>query len=124
MVFRVTRTLAVDFTEMFDVVERDCELTETLVLIVDRLYASQMQHCINEHRGVSVGQHEAVAIRPDRILRIETQETLPQCINHRRQGHRRTRMAGFGLLHGIHRQSTNGVNAGLLKDCVRSVAAI
>ena len=103
MVFRVTWTLAVDFTEMFDVVERDCELTETLVLIVDRLYASQMQHCIKEHRGVPVGQYETVAIRPDRILGIETQETLPQCINHRRQGHRRTRMAGFGLLHRIHR---------------------
>ena len=37
---------------------------------------------------------------------------------------RRTRMPGFGLLHGIHRQSTTGVNAGPLKDCIRSVAAI
>ena len=62
---------------------------------VDRLHAGEMQHRIEQHRGVAVGQHEAVAIGPDRIVRIEAQEMLPQRVNHRRQGHRRAGMAGI-----------------------------
>ena len=77
MIFRVARAPAVDFTEMFDVVERDRELAETLVLGINRLYASKMQHRIEQHRGVSIGEDESVAIRPDRVVRIEPQKILP-----------------------------------------------
>jgi hypothetical protein len=46
-------------------------------------------------------QHEAVAIRPDRVIGIEAQEALPETVDDRRQRHRRPRMAGVGLLYGV-----------------------
>ena len=71
---------------------------------------------VQQHRGMPVGQHEAVAVWPDRIVGIEAQELLPERIDHRRQRHRRAGMAGIGLLHGIHRERANGVDAKLI-DC-------
>ena len=56
-------------------------------------------------------QHEAVTVGPDRMSGIEAQKALPQTINHRRERHRRSRMTGVRLLHRIHRQSADGVNA-------------
>ena len=63
-----------------------------------------MQHRVEQHRGVPVGQHEAIAVRPDRILGIEAQKVLPQRVSHRRHRHRRAGMARIGLLHRIHRE--------------------
>jgi hypothetical protein len=59
-------------------------------------------------------QHEAVAIRPDRVFRIEPQETLPQTIRYRRQRHGRAGMTGVGLLDRIHAQRADRVNAQLV----------
>ena len=67
-------------------------------------------------------QHEPIAIRPDRILGIEAQEVLPQRVDDRRHRHRRTGMPGLGLLHGVHRQGSNGVDRKLIEVesvCVR-----
>jgi hypothetical protein len=44
-----------------------------LLVLFDRLDAGQMQHRVEQHRGVADGQHEAVAVRPDGIVRIEAQ---------------------------------------------------
>src|ERR1700733_2957807 len=114
MVLRVTRTLAADLSEPLDVVEGNRELAETFILRVDRLDASEMQQCIKQHRGVAVRKHEAIAIRPDRIIGVEAKEMLPQRIGHGRQRHWGARMPGIGLLHGIHRERANGVYAKLI----------
>ena len=82
---------------------------------VDRLGAGKMQHRVKHHGGVAVGQHEAVAIWPDRIVGIEAKEALPQREDHRRKRHRRAGVTGIGLLHGIHRQGADGVDAKLIE---------
>ena len=107
----MARALAAELAEPLDIVERDRRLAERLVLGIDRLDAGQMQHGVQQHRRVAVGEHEAVAVRPDRIVRVETQKVLPQRIGHRRQRHRRAGMARIGLLHGVHRQGADGVDA-------------
>jgi hypothetical protein len=114
-VLRVARTLTVELTEVFDVVERHRRHAEHLVLRVDGLDAGQVQQAVEQHRGVAVRQHEAVAVRPDRIGRIEAQVALPQQICHRRQRHRRARMARIGRLHRVHRQGANRVDAELIE---------
>ena len=53
-------------------------------------------------------QHEAVAVGPDGVLRVEAQEALPQGISHGSHGHGRARVAGVGLLHCVHRQGADG----------------
>src|SRR5262245_40257924 len=48
------------------------------------------------------------------MLRIETKELLPQAIDDGSKSHRRSRMAGISLLHGIHRKSADSVDAQLI----------
>ena len=60
---------------------------------------------------MAVGKDEAIAVGPDRVIRIKAQKILPERVDHGRQRHRRAGMAGIGLLYGIHRQSANGVDA-------------
>ena len=81
---------------------------------VDGLHLGQVQQRIQQHRRVAHRQHEAVAIGPDWIVRIEPQELLPQAIGHRRHRHGRSWMAGVGLLDGIHGQSSDGVDRELI----------
>ena len=116
VVLGMSRTFAVELAEPLDVVERDREFSETFVLGVDCLDAGEVQRRVQQHGSMAVGQNETVAVWPDRIVGVEAQELLPKRIDHRRQCHRRAGMAGIGLLHGIHRERANGVNAKLI-DC-------
>jgi hypothetical protein len=111
VVLRMSRALAVELAETADVVERDRQRAERLVLGVHRFHADEMQHRIEKHRGMSHRQHESVAIRPDRVVRIEAQPSLPKRVGDRRHRHRRPGMSRVRLLHGVHGESANGVDA-------------
>ena len=69
---------------------------------------------IEQHRGVAGRQHEAVAVGPDRIVRVEAQKSLPQRVGHRRHAPSACRDARIGLLDRIHRQGADGVDAELI----------
>ena len=69
---------------------------------------------IEQGRGVPRRQHEAVAVGPDRVGRVEAQKLLPQGVDHRRHRHRRPGMAGIGLLHRVDAQGPDGVDAKLV----------
>jgi hypothetical protein len=99
---RMPRTAALQLPEVLQILERHRELTECFILPVHGLHPRQVQHRIEKRGGVTGRKHEAVAIRPNRILRIKLQELLPQNIGHWSQGHRRARMAGVRLLDRIH----------------------
>src|SRR6516165_10287472 len=60
---------------------------------------------------MAVGQDEAVAVRPDRIVRIEPEYLLPQAVGDGRESHRSTRMAGVCGLHGVHGKGADCVDA-------------
>ena len=130
-VLRMAWTTAVELTEMLDVVERDRQPTQRFVLRIDRLDAGQMQHRIEQHRGMPRREDEAIAIGPDRIVGIEIEVTLPQRVDDRRHRHRGSRMTGTRLLHRVHRQGTNRIDAeaverlsGRRSDGHRSVPAL
>ena len=67
------------------------ELAERLVVGVDRLHPREVQQRVEQHRCVAGGQHEAVAVGPDRVLRVEAQVALPELVGDRRHRHRRAR---------------------------------
>ena len=115
VIFRMARRLAAELAEMPDVVERDRRLAQPLVLGVHRLRAGQMQHRPQQHRGVAVRQHEAIAVRPDRVLRIEAHDPVPERVDQRRQRHRRAGMAGLGLLDRVDRQRADRVDRELVE---------
>jgi hypothetical protein len=79
------------------------ELPEILDLVHRQGITGQVQHRIEEHRGVAVRQHETVAIPPGRIAGIELEDVAPQHFGDVRHPHGRARMARIGLLDGIHR---------------------
>ena len=80
--------------------------------------AGKMEHGPQQHRSMTVREHEAVSIGPDRILRIEAHHAIPDRIDQRRECHRRTGMSRFRLLHGVDGERADRVDAQLIKACV------
>jgi hypothetical protein len=103
VVFGMPRRLAAQLPKPANIVERDRGLADGFVFGIHGLRASEKEHRPQQHRRVTVGQYEAVAIGPDRILRIEPHHAIPQRVHERGQRHRRAGMAGVGGLHRIDR---------------------
>ncbi len=115
VIFGMARTFAAELPKPLDIVERNRRLAQPLVFGIHGFDSAEMEYRVEQHRSVAIGQHEAIAIGPDRVLRIEPQKILPDGVAQRRQCHRRARMAGIRLLHGIHRERANGVYAKLIQ---------
>ncbi len=96
-VFRMSRRLGAEYPEVPDLVERHL------------LVAGQVQQRIHQHRAVSGGQHEPVAVRPFRVGGVEFQELREQHGGDVGGAHRQAGMAGFGLLDGVHGKATNRI---------------
>jgi len=96
-VFRMSRRGRAELAEFLDVVERD------------RLVTDQMQQRIEQHRAVAGGQHEAVAVGPFRIGRIELQHLREQHGGDVGRAHRQAGMPRLGRFDGVHRQRTDRV---------------
>ena len=85
--------------------------------IVIGLVAGEIEQGVDQHRAVARRQHEAVAIRPFRIGRIEFQELREQHGRDVGRAHRQAGVAGFGLLDRVHRQRADGVGHFRMFDC-------
>ena len=86
------------------------KLAEALDLVDrHRLVAGQVQQRIEQHRAVAGREHETVAIRPLRVGGVEFQELSEQHGRDVGCAHRQAGMAGFGLLHGVHRQCADRI---------------
>ena len=77
-VFRVAGTSAVKLPELLDVIQRHRRISERFVLGVDGLHAGQVQHGVEQHGRMADRQDEAVAVGPDRMAGVESQEVLPK----------------------------------------------
>ena len=51
--------------------------------------------------GVTVREHESIAVGPDRVLRIEAHGAVPDRVDQRRERHRRAGVSGLGRLHRL-----------------------
>jgi hypothetical protein len=83
-------------------------------LLEHEAVAGHMEQRVQEHRGVPRRQHEAVTVRPIRVRRGVPEEAGPEHIGHRCRAHRRTRVAGVGLLDGVHREGPDRVDRQLV----------
>ena len=103
--------LAVELPEPLDVVERDGGLAEGLVVLADRLHLREVEDRIEEHRRVADRQHEAVAVRPDRVGRVEVEELLPERVDDGRHGHRRAGVPRIRRLDRVHGERSDRIDA-------------
>src|SRR4030095_13832477 len=101
MILGMPRGFAVELAEMTNVIKRNRWMAEAFVFSVDRLCAGKMEHGPEQHRGVAVREHEAVAVGPDRVLGIEAHDAVPDRVNQRRKRHWCAGMPGLGLLYRI-----------------------
>ena len=59
---------------------------------------------------MAVGQHESIAVRPDRIGRVEMKTMLPKGVGDRGQGHGCSGVTGLGGLYRIHGEGSDRVD--------------
>ena len=85
------------------------ELAEIPDLFERQRIAGEVEECVDEHRTVTVGEHEAVAVRPRGIGRIVPKVVVPQHLGDVRHPHRHAGVAGIRSLHRVHGQCANCV---------------
>ena len=101
------------------------ELAEALDLLDrHRLVAEQMQQRVEQHRAVAGREHEAVAVGPGRIGRIELQEPREQHGRDVGRAHRQAGMAGFRLLDRVHGERADGVGHAVVLGARRAARAL
>src|SRR6266581_1897636 len=110
MILGMPRGFAGELAKVTDILEGHRRVTESFVISIDRLCAGEMEHGPEQHRGVTVREHEPIAVGPDGVLRIEAHDAIPDRVNQRRERHRRAGMPGLRLLYRIYREGANGVD--------------
>ena len=90
------------------------KLSESLQLIERQIVTRQMEQRVDQHRTVTGGQQESVAIEPLRILRIVPHEARPKNVSRGRHPKRQTRMSGIRFLNSVDGQCSNGIDAELI----------
>src|SRR4029453_12766945 len=113
MVLGMSGCSALELAKVADVFGGDRRITQSLVIGIHRLRASEMKHGPEQHRGVAVREHETVPVGPDRVLGIEAHDTIPDRVNQRRERHGRAGVPGLSLLDCINRKRANGIDCQL-----------
>ena len=86
------------------------ELAEALELVDGhRLVAGEMQQRVQQHRAMAGREHEAVAVGPRRIGRVEFEEAREQHGGDIGRAHGQAGMAGIGLFDRVHCQRPDGI---------------
>ena len=99
-VFGVAGRLAVQLTEILQIVDR-------------QIVAGQVQQGVDQHRAVTVGQHEAVAVGPLGVGRVVLEVVAPQHFGDLGHAHGGAGVAGLGFLNRIHGQRANRTGDGV-----------
>ena len=80
------------------------------------LDAEEEEHGIEQHRAVAGGEHEAVAVRPARLGRVELEVAGEEHRGHVGHAHRHAGMARIGAFNRIHRERADRVRHTLVLD--------
>ena len=110
MVLGVSGCPAFELAEVADVVEGNRGMAQGLVIGIHRLCLCEMEHRPEQHRGVTVREYEPIAVGPDRVLRVEAHDAVPDRVNQWRKRHRRAGVSGLGLLDRIYREGANRID--------------
>ncbi len=90
-------------------------LAELLEVLEGEAVPGQVQHRVQQHRRVTAGEHEPVAVGPIGRLRVVAHDARPEHVRERCERHRRSGVAGVRLLDRIHREPADDVDRPLLE---------
>ena len=96
-VFGMAGGLGAELAEILDILDRHV------------LVAEEIEQRVEQHRTMAGREHEAVAVRPVRVLGIKAHEAGEQHRGDIGRAHRQAGMAGIGLLHGVHGEEADRV---------------
>ncbi|MNT07003.1 hypothetical protein D3C72_1416910 [compost metagenome] len=96
-IFRVAGGLGAHLAELLDVLDGHV------------LVACQIEQAVEEHRTVAGRQDEAVAVRPERVLRVEVQIPGEENGGDVGAAHRHAGVAGIGFFHRVHGEETDRI---------------
>ena len=85
------------------------QLAEVADVVHAQVVAGEVQHGIEQHGGVTVGQHEAVTIHPAGIGGIVFEAVAPEGFGHVGHAQGGAGMTGTGLLDGVDGKGADGV---------------
>ena len=85
------------------------ELAEIPQLLERQRVAAQVQQRVEEHRAVTVREHEAVPVGPLGVGRVVSQVVVPEHLGDVRHPHRHAGVAGIRALHRVHGQRADRV---------------
>ena len=86
------------------------QLTKALQLRCGQVRVTkQVMHGILQHRAVARRQHEAIAIAPGRVVRVDVDEPVEQNGRYVRHPHRHAGVARIRFLDGIHREDADRI---------------
>ncbi len=85
------------------------ELAEIADIVHGKVVSGKMQQSIEQHGGMAVGKHEAVAIGPCGIGRIMLQKTAPEGFGHVGHAEGRAGMTGLRFLDGVDGKGAYGI---------------
>ena len=91
------------------------ELPEGTEVVELQSVAAEVEHGVEQDRGVAVGEDEPVPVGPVGLGGIMVHDPGEQHMGQRGQGHGGTRMSGVGGPGGIHGQPPDHVDAELLE---------
>ncbi len=86
-------------------------LAKLLEILEGEVVPGQVEARVQQHRRVAAGENEPIAVGPRGIGRVEAHRAREQHVAERRQRHRRAGVSGVGLLHGVHGQRADGIDA-------------
>ena len=90
-------------------------LAERAQVVEAEVVARQMEQGVEQHAAVAGREHEAVAVGPRGVGRVEAQVAREQRVGRGRGSHGHAGMAGLGLLHAVDGEKADGVDAALLE---------
>ena len=86
-------------------------LAEPLELLQGQVEARDMKQGVQERTSMSGRENEAVPVGPEGITRVELERAIPERVGHGRRTQRQAGVPGLGLLHGVHGQEAQGIDA-------------
>ncbi len=114
-IFRVARAAAAEFAESLDVLQADGGLLLDRPVLAEAPHASKMEQGVEQHARMPGRKDEAIAIGPRGLVRVVDEKAIPECVAHRRHGHRGAGVARLGLLHRVDCQGPDGVDRQLIE---------
>jgi len=85
-------------------------LPELLQIIESEIVAGEVEDAVQQHRRVSGGEDEAIAIEPGRVGGIVAQMLRPENVGKGCERHRRARVSRVRFLNGIHGENSDRVD--------------